>query len=63
GPTAALCTETGKFLIVVALSAIGLNSDFKKMMKTGFKPMLLGLIVWASVTVTSIIVQFATGQI
>lgn len=63
GRTAALCTETGKFLIVVALSAIGLNSDFKKMMKTGFKPMLLGLIVWISVTVTSIIVQFATGQV
>jgi uncharacterized integral membrane protein (TIGR00698 family) len=54
---------TGKFMIVMALSAIGLNSDFKKMLKTGFKPMLLGLIVWFSVTVVSLIVQYFTGQI
>jgi uncharacterized integral membrane protein (TIGR00698 family) len=56
-------TELGKFLIVIALSAIGLNSDFKKMLETGFKPMLLGLIVWVSVALASIIVQFTTGQI
>lgn len=56
-------TELGKFMIVIALSAIGLNSDFKKMMKTGFKPMLLGLIVWVSVAVVSLIVQYTTGQI
>lgn len=63
GHTATLCTVTGKFLIVIALSAIGLNSDFKKLRKTGFKPMLLGLIVWISVTVTAIMVQCATGQV
>lgn len=60
---AGFATELGKFLIVVALSAIGLNSDFRKMVKTGVKPMLLGLIVWISVTVVSIIVQFTTGQV
>lgn len=48
----------GKFMIVMALSAVGLNSDFKKMMKTGFRPILLGLIVWFTVAVTSIAVQF-----
>lgn len=63
GQMVGFVTELGKFLIVVALSAIGLNSDFKKMMETGFKPMLLGLIVWASVAAVSIIVQFTTGQI
>ena len=56
-------TTLGKFMIVVALSAIGLNSDFKKMMKTGFKPMLLGLVTWISVAVVSIAVQFMIGQI
>lgn len=63
GQMVGFVTELGKFLIVVALSAIGLNSDFKKMMKTGFKPMLLGLIVWISVAAVSIIVQLITGQI
>lgn len=53
----------GKFMIVMALSAIGLNTDFKQMIKNGIKPILLGLIVWISVAVVSIIVQFVTGQI
>jgi uncharacterized integral membrane protein (TIGR00698 family) len=53
----------GKFMIVMALSAIGLNTSFKEMIKNGVKPMLLGLIVWFSVAVTSILVQFFTGQI
>lgn len=53
----------GKFMIVMALSAIGLNTDFKKMIKYGIKPILLGLIVWVSVAVVSVLVQFATGQI
>lgn len=53
----------GKFMIIMALSAIGLNTNFKDMIKNGVKPMLLGLIVWFSVAVTSILVQLFTGQI
>jgi uncharacterized integral membrane protein (TIGR00698 family) len=53
----------GKFMIVMALSAVGLSADFKKMLKTGVKPLILGLIVWFTVTVVSLIVQFITGQI
>lgn len=53
----------GKFMIVMALSAIGLNTNFKEMMKNGVKPMLLGLIVWFLVAATSILVQLFTGQI
>ena len=53
----------GKFMIVMALSAIGLNSDFKKMLKTGIKPILLGLIVWFSVAAVSIAVQIITRQV
>ncbi|WHH57915.1 YeiH family protein [Petroclostridium sp. X23] len=53
----------GKFMIVVALSAIGLSADFKKMMHTGIKPLLLGFLVWFTVAAVSIVVQFATGQI
>lgn len=53
----------GKFMIVMALSAIGLSADFKKMLKTGLKPLFLGLIVWFTVAIVSLIVQFTTGQV
>ena len=59
GQVAEFSTEVGKFFIVVALSAIGLNTDLKQMLKSGYKPLLLGFIVWGSVTVVSLIVQFA----
>jgi uncharacterized integral membrane protein (TIGR00698 family) len=55
--------ELGKFLIVIALSAIGLNSDLQKMLKTGFRPVFLGFITWVGVAVVSIMVQLLTGQI
>ncbi|MEI7641003.1 MAG: putative sulfate exporter family transporter [bacterium] len=60
--TAKIFTEVGKFMIVLALSAIGLNSDFKKMLKTGLKPMILGLIAWLAVAATSLIAQKLNGQ-
>lgn len=63
GPISGILTEIGKFMIIIALSAIGLNSDLKKLMKTGFRPMLLGLIVWASVAAVSLLVQYITGQV
>jgi uncharacterized integral membrane protein (TIGR00698 family) len=53
----------GKFMIVMALSAVGLSADFKKMLKTGIKPMILGLIVWFTVAIVSLIVQFITNQV
>lgn len=54
---------SGKFMIVMALSAVGLTSDFKKMLKTGIRPIFLGLIVWFNVAVVSIAVQVITKQI
>ena len=53
----------GKFMIVMALSAVGLNADFRKMLRTGIKPLILGLIVWGVVSVVSIVVQFSLGQV
>lgn len=55
--------STGKFMIVMALSAIGLGADFKKMLKTGLKPLFLGLIVWFVVAVVALGVQYMTGQV
>ncbi|MFL0250997.1 YeiH family protein [Clostridium neuense] len=63
GSSIGYINAVGKFMIVMALSAIGLSSDFRRMIKSGVKPILLGLIVWFNVAVVSILVQFALGQI
>jgi uncharacterized integral membrane protein (TIGR00698 family) len=63
GQTAAAISEAGRFFIVVALSAIGLNANVRQMTNTGFRPMALGLIVWAGVALSSLAVQFASGQV
>ncbi|GKU25538.1 YeiH family protein [Clostridium folliculivorans] len=55
--------SVGKFMIVMALSAVGLKSDLKKIISSGFKPMLLGLIVWLSVSTVSLVVQAFTHQL
>jgi uncharacterized integral membrane protein (TIGR00698 family) len=62
GSLASAIKESAKFMIVMALSAIGLQTNFKKMMQTGYKPLLLGFCVWLAVTGTSLTVQFFTGQ-
>ncbi|QOW18565.1 YeiH family putative sulfate export transporter [Lysobacter ciconiae] len=51
------------FLIIMALTAIGLSADLRRMAGTGFKPIALGLGVWIAVAVSSLAVQFATGQV
>ena len=56
-PEISFLKEAGKFLIIMALSAIGLKTDLRKMLATGLKPMFLGFIVWMSVAFTSIAVQ------
>ncbi|HRL20429.1 YeiH family protein [Alcaligenes sp. SDU_A2] len=48
---------TAQFLMVLALAAIGLSSDLKIMARAGVRPALLGLGVWAAVSVSSLIVQ------
>ncbi len=55
-------SRAGKFLIIVALSAIGLKTDFKAMLHTGYRPLALGLLTWAAVAVTGILVQAAGKQ-
>jgi uncharacterized integral membrane protein (TIGR00698 family) len=54
--------ETGKFMIIMALTAIGLKTDLKKMIHTGYKPALLGLAAWIAVAVTSLLIQKIMGQ-
>jgi uncharacterized integral membrane protein (TIGR00698 family) len=49
--------EAGKFMIVMALTAIGLKTDFKKMVHTGLRPAILGLTVWIAVALMSVFIQ------
>ena len=54
----------GKFLIVMALAAVGLQANLRQMLGTGIRPIALGMIVWFVVSVTSLIVQhFVLGQL
>ncbi len=39
-----LCTDLAKFLVIVAMSGIGLSTDLKAFRKVGFAPLLVGLI-------------------
>lgn len=52
-----LLSQTGKFVIVMAMAAIGLNTNLVKLVKSGGKPILLGFICWAVLAVTSLGVQ------
>lgn len=49
-----------KFMIIMALTGIGLSADFRKMMKTGFRPILLGLILWITIAVVSLVLLWLT---
>lgn len=52
----------GKFCMVMALGAIGLKTDFLRLITSGFKPMLLGFIVSLGVVVVSFLVQLFLNQ-
>lgn len=53
----------GKFMIVMAMTAIGLNTDLKKLLTNGLKPIGLGMCCWFVVAVVSLIVQHIIGMI
>lgn len=58
--TAAMKTVS-KFLMVAALAAIGLNTNFKSLCRSGAKPMLHGFIVSLLVVVVAIAVEYMIG--
>lgn len=53
--------ELSKFFIVVAMAAIGLNTNIVKLVKTGGKPIILGLCCWVGITAVSLILQHVLG--
>ncbi len=49
--------QIGKFIIVMAMASIGLNTNIVQLVKNGGKPILLGFICWFVLSVTSLVVQ------
>ena len=53
--------DLSKFLIIMAMGAIGLNTDVVKLVKSGGKPILLGLACWVAITIVSLALQNMMG--
>lgn len=49
--------DLSKFFIVMAMSAIGLNTNIVKLVKTGGKPIIMGLACWVGITCVSLLMQ------
>ncbi len=56
-------SQAGKFVIVMAMASIGLNTNLVKLVKNGAKPILLGFICWVVLAVTSLVVQYTVLKI
>ena len=51
--------ELSKFFIILAMAAIGLNTNIVKLIKNGGKPILLGASCWAGITGVCLVLQSA----
>lgn len=53
--------DLSKFFIIMAMAAIGLNTNVVKLIKNGGKPIGLGLACWVGITVVSLVMQKILG--
>ena len=53
--------ELSKFFIVLAMAAIGLNTNIVKLVKTGGKPIFMGFCCWVGITCVSLGMQHLLG--
>lgn len=60
-PFFAACKHLSKFFIIMAMAAIGLNTDIVQLVRTGGKPLLMGLACWVCITVVSLAMQYVMG--
>ena len=49
--------ELSKFMIIMAMAAIGLNSNVIQLIKTGGKPIMVGASCWWGITIVSLVMQ------
>ena len=53
--------ELSKFFIVMAMAAIGFNTNIVKLVRTGGKPILMGLVCWVAIACVSLGMQHVLG--
>jgi len=53
--------ELSKFFIILAMAAIGLNTNLVKLIKTGGKPIIMGFFCWLGITAVSLVLQHYLG--
>ncbi len=56
-----LMKKISKFFIIMAMGAIGLNTNIVKLIKTGGKPLALGMCCWIGIIIVSLLMQKMTG--
>ncbi len=52
-------TQLALFLIVLALSGVGLSADFAKMRAAGLRPLALGFVLWVTIAASSLLIARA----
>lgn len=58
-----IASSISKFLMVMALGAIGMKTNYKELSKSGIKPMIHGFVISTLVVVVSFLVQAMLGQL
>lgn len=53
--------ELSKFLIIMAMAAIGMNTNIIKLVKTGGKPIFMGFCCWIAISAVSLLMQHVLG--
>lgn len=53
--------DLSKLFIIMAMGAIGTNTDLVKLIRTGKKPLLLGFCCWLGISAVSLVLQVVLG--
>ncbi|MEO9176015.1 MAG: putative sulfate exporter family transporter [Gaiellales bacterium] len=56
-------SDLASWMIAAALAAIGLSTRFRDIRRAGARPIVLGAILWATIGVSSLLLQAATGNL
>ena len=56
-PVLGALATAGRYVMIVAFAGVGFGSDFDRLRSVGISPLVLGLIVWALVALSSLLIQ------
>jgi uncharacterized membrane protein YadS len=63
GDAAGVLQDSARFVLVVALAAVGFQAHYGAFVGAGLRPVLLGFGAWIAVALTSLAVQSGTTQL